>query len=206
MHIYIYVLIHLSLSIHIYIYISIHINLLYRSSTGTEYWGSTSSARRAAPWSRAWIGKGQIGSALMGRLQLLFMFLTGTFGVPPLTCFYTSKSARAYIFPQSAKIHYFCSGPISVVTPFVRNQQRASPSGASRAPGRLLRPGARAGARAGRGPGGDAACAGFPIETAEVASRVQQWVLRKVFVGLTPGRERHSPSERRLLANAMLVV
>ena len=32
----------------------------------------------------------------------------------PLTYFYLPKSARAYLFPQFVKIHYFCSGPISV--------------------------------------------------------------------------------------------
>ena len=32
--------------------------------------------------------------------------------VLPLTYFHLPKSARAYLFPQSVKIHYFCSGPI----------------------------------------------------------------------------------------------
>ena len=32
----------------------------------------------------------------------------------PLTYFYLPKSARAYLFPQSVKTHYFCSGPVSV--------------------------------------------------------------------------------------------
>ena len=55
----------------------------------------------------------KMGSALMGSLQSS-CFLTGTFWVLPLTCFYLPKSARAYLFPQSVKIHYFCSSPISV--------------------------------------------------------------------------------------------
>ena len=38
----------------------------------------------------------------------------GIFWVLPLIYFYLAKSARAYIFPQSAKIHFCCSGPISV--------------------------------------------------------------------------------------------
>ena len=38
----------------------------------------------------------------------------GTFGVLPLTYVYVPKIARAYMFPQSVKIHYFCGGPISV--------------------------------------------------------------------------------------------
>ena len=41
-------------------------------------------------------------------------FLTGTFWVLPLTYLYILKSARAYLFPQTVKIHYFCSGPMSV--------------------------------------------------------------------------------------------
>ena len=59
------------------------------------------------------IGKGQMGSALMGSLQSL-CFLTGTLWVFPLIDVYIPKSARAHLFPQSVKNGYFCSGPISV--------------------------------------------------------------------------------------------
>ena len=38
----------------------------------------------------------------------------GLFWVLPLTYIYLPKSASAYLFPQSARIHYFCSGPITV--------------------------------------------------------------------------------------------
>ena len=41
-------------------------------------------------------------------------FDRGTFGVLPLTYFYFPKSAMAYLFLQSVKMHYFCSGPIGV--------------------------------------------------------------------------------------------
>ena len=58
--------------------------------------------------------KGKTGSALMRSLQISCFFDSGTFWVLPSTYFYLSKSARAYLFPQSVKIHYFCSGPISV--------------------------------------------------------------------------------------------
>ena len=45
----------------------------------------------------------------------MFMFLTeGPFGVLGLAYFCLAKSARAYLFPQSTKTHYFCSGPVSV--------------------------------------------------------------------------------------------
>ena len=41
-------------------------------------------------------------------------FDRGTFWVLPLTYFYLPNSARAYLCPQYVKIHYFCSGPVSV--------------------------------------------------------------------------------------------
>ena len=59
------------------------------------------------------LGKRQTRSALMGSLQIC-VFDRGTFWVLPLTYLYLTKSARAYLFPQSVKIHDFCSGPISV--------------------------------------------------------------------------------------------
>ena len=49
----------------------------------------------------------------MGSLHFL-VFDRGTFWVLPLTDFCTVKSARAYLFLQSVKMNYFCSGPISV--------------------------------------------------------------------------------------------
>ena len=39
-----------------------------------------------------------------------YHFVWWTFGVLPLT-FYIPNSAGAYLFPQSVKIHSFCSGP-----------------------------------------------------------------------------------------------
>ena len=41
-------------------------------------------------------------------------FDRGTFWVLPLAYFYLPKSAGAYLFLQSVKNSYFCSGPISV--------------------------------------------------------------------------------------------
>ena len=60
------------------------------------------------------LGKGQMGSALLGSLQTLCVFYRGGFWVPPLTYFYLPKSAGAYLFPQTVKIHYLCSGPVRV--------------------------------------------------------------------------------------------
>ena len=55
-----------------------------------------------------------MGSALMGSLQIIVFFDRGTLGTPVLTYFCLRKSAGAYLFPQSVKISYFCSSPISV--------------------------------------------------------------------------------------------
>ena len=70
-------------------------------------------------------GMGQMGSALMGSLQMVFgqRDLLGT----PVNLFVFPKSARAYLFPQSLKLCYLCSGPISVDTmcPQPNSVQRA---------------------------------------------------------------------------------
>ena len=58
--------------------------------------------------------KGTNGVSTNG-VTAIFMFVDrGTFWALPLTCVYLPKSARAYLFPQSVTICYFCSGPISV--------------------------------------------------------------------------------------------
>ena len=44
----------------------------------------------------------------------VMFFERGTFWVLHLTYVYLPKSARAYLFPQSVKIHNLCSGRISV--------------------------------------------------------------------------------------------
>ena len=58
--------------------------------------------------------KGTNGVNTNGVSAILMLFDRGTFWALPLTCFCLPKSARAYLFPQSIKIHYFCSGPTSV--------------------------------------------------------------------------------------------
>ena len=58
--------------------------------------------------------KGTNGVSTNGVTANLMFFDRGTFWVLPLTYFHLPKSARAYLFPQSVKIHYFCSRPISV--------------------------------------------------------------------------------------------
>ena len=61
----------------------------------------------------AHFGKGQMMVSTNGVTAIFIMFGTGTFWVLPLTYLYIPKSARAYLFPQSVQIHYFCSGPIN---------------------------------------------------------------------------------------------
>ena len=60
------------------------------------------------------IRKGTNGVSTNGVTANFMFFDRGTFWVLPLTYFYLPKSARAYLFPQSVKIHCFCSGPVSV--------------------------------------------------------------------------------------------
>ena len=63
-----------------------------------------------------------MGSALMVSLQISCVFVRGTFCVLPLIYVDLPKSASAYLFSQSAKTHYICSGPIRVDPIFVRNR------------------------------------------------------------------------------------
>ena len=46
--------------------------------------------------------------------DFMFFFDRGTFCFLLLTYLYIPKSTRAYLFPQSDKMHYFCSGPVGV--------------------------------------------------------------------------------------------
>ena len=58
--------------------------------------------------------KGRNGVSTNGVTATFMFFDRVNLWVLPLTYFYLPKSARVYLFPQSVKIHYFCSGPISV--------------------------------------------------------------------------------------------
>ena len=49
-----------------------------------------------------------------GHCEFSVLVDRGTFGVLPLIYFYLPRRARAYLFPQSVRFHYFCSGSISV--------------------------------------------------------------------------------------------
>ena len=88
-----------------------------------------------------------LGPALTGSLQKI-CFLTGTFWVLPLTYIYLPNSARAYLFPQSVKVHYFCSSPISV-DPVCPQANPSLPGGRRGPPARRAVAGRR---RQGRGP------------------------------------------------------
>ena len=58
--------------------------------------------------------KGTTGVSTNGVTANFMLFARGTFWVLLLTFLYLPRSARAYLFLQSVKLHYFCSGPISV--------------------------------------------------------------------------------------------
>ena len=77
------------------------------------------------------VGKGQMGSELMGSLHMLLYFDWGIVCIPNCQNLPISVGV-AYLFPQSVKTHYFCSDPsdpISVdpICPQPR-QTRESPS------------------------------------------------------------------------------
>ena len=57
--------------------------------------------------------KGTNGVSTNGVTANFMLFDRGTFWVLPLIYFYIPKSAMAYLFPQSVKNPYFCSGPIN---------------------------------------------------------------------------------------------
>ena len=60
------------------------------------------------------VRRGTDGVSTHGVTARFIVFDRGTFWVLRLTYCYIPKSARSYLFPQSVKIHSFCSGPISV--------------------------------------------------------------------------------------------
>ena len=68
------------------------------------------------------LGKGQMGSALMGSLRCSCFCDREAFWVPICQNLLTSINC-VYMFTLSFKSHYFCSDPISVaLTPVVRNR------------------------------------------------------------------------------------
>ena len=78
--------------------------------------------------------RGTNGVSTPGVTATFISFDSGTFWVLPLTYFYLPKSARPYLCPHSHKIHYFCSGPISVdpICPQPRHRAARSPSASAR--------------------------------------------------------------------------
>ena len=53
------------------------------------------------------VRKEKNGVSTNGVTAIFVFFDRGTFWVLPLAYFYLPKSVRAYLFPQSVKIHYF---------------------------------------------------------------------------------------------------
>ena len=136
----------LSLSLYIYIYICVYIYIYIYTYTflqglqradhqGQRELGLQGSRdvedlheARMQGDSAAGLGKGQIGSALMGSLQICCFFDRGTFWVLPLTYFYLPQSSRAYLFSNLSKFITFAAAPL-VLTPFVRNQRSPTACG-----------------------------------------------------------------------------
>ena len=69
------------------------------------------------------LGKGQMGSALMGSLQILCFLTEGLFGYSRLpTLMFPKVPGRAF-FPNLPKFITLAAAPL-VLTPFVRNKAR----------------------------------------------------------------------------------
>ena len=79
----------------------------WTAATRRTCWASSGRPSERDNW-------GLTGDTGKGELQIPCFFDRGTFWVLPLNYFYIPKHASAYLFPQSVKIHDFCSGPISV--------------------------------------------------------------------------------------------
>ena len=67
------------------------------------------------------VGKGQMGSALMGSLQISCFLTEGPFGYSALPTFILPKVPGRTFFPNLSKIITFAAAPL-VSTPFVRDQ------------------------------------------------------------------------------------
>ena len=71
------------------------------------------------------VGRGQMGSALMGSLDFVFMFFDGgTFWVLPLTYFIFPKVPGCACFPNRSKSITFAAAPL-VSTPLVQKPKAA---------------------------------------------------------------------------------
>ena len=101
------------LYIYTYIYIYVYMYSAYNVTCGGVASELISSG--------AVLGKGQMGSALTGSLQISCLFDRGTFWALPLTYFCIPKSARAYLFPQSLEFITCAEAPL-VLTSFLRSQ------------------------------------------------------------------------------------
>ena len=123
-HTYVYIYIYINKQQHIYIYIYIyiyrdplyyigppHLYILKRCQFAPAPWQlCRNSSRAAAP-----IGKGHMGSALMGSLQSSCFLTEGLLGVLPVNLLLSSQKWQGVpFFPNLSRIHYFCSDPISV--------------------------------------------------------------------------------------------
>ena len=98
-----------------YYYYSLLLMLHFRAGIlrAKTLWGET-SALDPVRGSSVKARKGTNGVSTNGVIANFIFFDRGTFWLLPLTCFYLRKVPGRNFFPKSVKIHYFCSGPVSV--------------------------------------------------------------------------------------------
>ena len=96
-------------------------------SDGSALRAPVSSAKLPGlvPWAgrRAWVGKGQLGSAPLGSLHILRCLTEGLFGYSHSPTFIFPKMPGRTFFPNLAKVITFAAFPL-VLTPFVRNRDQ----------------------------------------------------------------------------------
>ena len=127
------VYIYIYMCIYIYIYIYIYVLLIYlfatqgpedeRSSAGREL-SSERVLGALSDWQPVPVSgsrKGQMGSALMGSLQMLCFLTEGLFGYSRWSTFISPEVAGHTFFANLSKFITFAAAPL-VLTPCVRNQ------------------------------------------------------------------------------------
>ena len=121
LNIYIYIYISLSLSIYIYIYIYISTQLLAQAILEQLLSPLRLQVHNWRARLRARLGKGQMGSALMGSLQIWSFWQRDLLGIPANLLFIFPEVPGRTFFHNLSKMLTFAVAPL-VLTPFVRNQ------------------------------------------------------------------------------------
>ena len=94
--------------IHIHVYVSHHIHTIQACiDAALASSGDAEISSLAVPALSGGVRRGADGVGTNGVAAIFTFFDRGTFWVPVLTYFCLPRSARAYLFPQSVKDHYF---------------------------------------------------------------------------------------------------